>query len=386
MKQDSQMPRFFDQPLIASYSAFYRLPFDFGNEAEAYGKISSDFGYDQVARKFNLPTPTGRPELTLYASRSDADTFTRVGPVTTITSSTLLDITSQFNERNPSVTDDLGAKFALPLREFAGIRSSFVAGFDYKRYVSESFSTNVTVVSIYTTNNGPRELFVRRTVPLDSYSSTALDYLPLTLGWSASRPDKSGSTSFSLNQNIFLSGLASARTNFQILAGSTQAGGDYTTLNAVLTREQKLPKDCSFVLRGGGQWSSAPLISNEQFALGGTAGVRGYQDGENYGDSGWRLQFDLRAAPINIGFFPTAAGDIPANLRCSWFMDYGETYLQDRAYLLDHVIQQWGTGFGFYLTPGEHFDARLTLGWALLDTPRTQAGNLRAYFSVGYQF
>jgi len=29
---------------------------------------------------------------------------------------------------------------------------------------------------------------------------------------------------------------------------------------------------------------------------------------------------------------------------------------------------------GFYLTAGEHFDARLTLAWALHDTPATHTG------------
>jgi hypothetical protein len=38
------------------------------------------------------------------------------------------------------------------------------------------------------------------------------------------------------------------------------------------------------------------------------------------------------------------------------------------------------------MTAGEHFDARFTIAWALLDTPLSQAGNARAYFRVGFQF
>jgi hypothetical protein len=33
------------------------------------------------------------------------------------------------------------------------------------------------------------------------------------------------------------------------------------------------------VLNLNGQWASEPLINNEQFGLGGTSGVRGYQEG-----------------------------------------------------------------------------------------------------------
>jgi hemolysin activation/secretion protein len=92
----------------------------------------------------------------------------------------------------------------------------------------------------------------------------------------------------------------------------------------------------------------------------------------------------LRAPALNVGYFPTQNGDVSAYLRCSWFMDYGETYLLDRT--TAPTTRQWGTGLGFFLTAGEHFDARLTLGWALLNTPTMQAGNAQAYFSVGFQF
>ena len=77
---------------------------------------------------------------------------------------------------------------------------------------------------------------------------------------------------------------------------------------------------------------------------------------------------------------------VPADLRCSWFMDYGETYLIDRPSVVNDRIQQWGTGLGFYLTVGQHVDARLTLGWALHDTPTTRAGSAQGYFDVGLQF
>jgi hypothetical protein len=39
-----------------------------------------------------------------------------------------------------------------------------------------------------------------------------------------------------------------------------------------------------------------------------------------------------------------------------------------------------------FLTAGQHFDARLTLGWALLATPVTSVGGIQAYFSMGTQF
>jgi hemolysin activation/secretion protein len=123
-------------------------------------------------------------------------------------------------------------------------------------------------------------------------------------------------------------------------------------------------------------------------ALGGTAGVRGYREGEVYGDDGWRVLFDLNAPPIQIGEFATEeiSDRVPAMIRCSVFTDYGTAYLIDRPTTSGLSYSQWGTGAGFFLTAGQHFYARLTMAWALKSTVLTPAGSAQAYFSVGWQF
>jgi hemolysin activation/secretion protein len=55
----------YDQPLVANYSAFYRMPL--GNPEAIEDTINAKpgaFGYDEATRRFNLPPPSGRPELT----------------------------------------------------------------------------------------------------------------------------------------------------------------------------------------------------------------------------------------------------------------------------------------------------------------------------------
>ena len=394
MKSDGYAPNVLEQPMVASYSGFYRIPFGFGQGLrETYDRLPVDFGYDQVTHKFNLPPATGNPELAIYASRSASDTPPRLGPITNYVNNGLDRISAQFAQRNLAFNDNLGTKLAIPVREFAGIRSSLSLGFDYKSYKTRSYITNLAYFDLYSYDqqSGTYTLISSKTIRLGTNNDLSLHYLPISIGWAGARPDKWGSTSFTLNENFFFTPLASARTNFQIVAGSTAGGGDYTTLNAGIIREQKLPKDWSMLWRANGQWSSAPLINNEQFALGGTAGVRGYQEGLHYGDSGWRTLFDLRAPAINVGEFPLQNEELPAIARCSWFMDYGE------AYRIDHTAkeakamgglsrQEWGTGVSAFLTVGEHFDARFTLAWALLGNPENRAGGTRAYFTVGYQF
>ena len=382
LKPDDTVP-FYDQPTVASYSGFYRLPLGVGDGLrQKYDGQPVDFGYNEVTHQFNLPPLTGQPELIVYASRSTTDTGTALGPMDVITNTATVKVFRQDAQRVPSTTENVGSRFVLPLPQLAGVQSSVSAGFDVKYYQTQTFYTNYTVVQRIDTNNSP-PTSESETVAATNNSGDLVVYVPLSFGWSGSRPDAHGSFAFNYSQSVFLTPLASAQKKFQAIAGSPHAGGNYTTINAGLIREQNLAGQWSAVLNANGQWASTPLISNEQFGLGGTSGVRGYQNGENYGDTGWRTQFDLRAPPLNVGYFPTQAGDVPADLRCSIFMDYGEVYHLDSTV---SAIQQWGAGAGFYLTAGSHFDARLTLAYALLATPTTPAGDVQAYFSVGYQF
>ncbi len=387
-KPVGSVPAFYDLPMVASYSAFYRLPLGgapaLREEAE---RQPVNFGFDEVSHKFNLPPPTGHPDLTLYASRSVAATPVRYGPLSVIFTNPLVDINSRFAQQDFTFNNNLGAKLTVPLREIAGAHASVFLGADFKTYTAPSYSTNLTYFDLYSIVNGSRgPSIVDRTIGLPSNHRADLDYIPLSCGFSATRPDPYGSFALSYGQSIFLSSLASARTNFQTVAGAAGAGGDYTTINAGLAREQKLFGDWSALLNVAGQWASAPLISNEQFSLGGTGGVRGYQQGEIYGDTGWRAMLDFRAPSVVTGYFPTQEGTLPAELRTSVFMDYGQTSLVSRSTAADLTYAQWGAGVSFLLTIGEHLDARLTLAWALKDSPVTAAGTAQGYFSVGVQF
>jgi hemolysin activation/secretion protein len=379
---------FYDAPEIASYSAYYRIPLSFGNTLrEDSERQPVNFGFDEITHRFNLPPPTGNPDLTFYASRSVSATPLRFGPLAIVTATTNATISQQTVQQNFTFDNNLGARFNIPIREFAGVRSSFSFGADFKTYSAPSFGTNLSFASLYAPDSfGNEQLVTNILLSKAANSSVSLQYIPLTYGWSATRPDTTGGFAFNFSQSIFLSGLASPRTNFQQAAEAPDAGGTYTTINAGLAREQNLFDGWSALFNVNGQWASAPLISNEEFPLGGTSGVRGYQEAAVYGDTGWRALFDLHSPPINVGYFRTSTGSIPAELRCSVFMDYGQATLIDRPTVGSLTFPEWGAGFGFFVTAGEHFDAAFSLAWALKTLDTTRAGDAIAYFSVSTQF
>ncbi|MEI9962343.1 MAG: hypothetical protein WDM76_14765 [Limisphaerales bacterium] len=113
-------------------------------------------------------------------------------------------------------------------------------------------------------------------------------------------------------------------------------------------------------------------------------GVRGYTDGEAYGDSGWRVMIEPRAPLINVGMVD---GDKPLWIHGSVFMDYGELYRFDTppGSVRDR-LQFWGAGCGLTASIGSHLDGRLTVAWPLLATAQTPIGSFHVYFGVGLQF
>jgi hemolysin activation/secretion protein len=391
MKSFGTEPVFFDQPSVASYSGFYRIPFGAGeNLRQSYDQYPVDFGYDQVTHQFRLPPPTGNPELVMYASRSASEIATHIGPLKTIVGppeSTSEIVQSQSAERDLSYSVNVGLKYTLPLHVFEGIQSSVTFGLDFKNYEAEAFSTNLfRTASISTDPFGNPIVGPFVTRALGTNSDRTVNYFPLSLGWSAQRPDQSGTTAFNVNGSLFLGALGWSHTNFQAMAGSQKAGGNYTVTTAGLSREQKLPHDWSVGARADGQVATSPLISNEQFALGGTGGVRGYEEGETYSDLGWRVGVDLKAPAVQLGAFPFFGEQIPAYVRGSVFMDYGEGFLIGRPEGTPAHAEEWGAGLSTYYTAGQRFDARLTVAWALHDGAITTAGGVAAYFSMGVQF
>ena len=166
---------FYNQPEISSYSGFYRLPLGYNHTLrEDADTLPVDFGYDEVTHRFNLPAATGNPDLIFYASGSTSDTPVTKGPLTSIFSNTLAEISSQFQQRNPTYNYNLGTKLTLPLQDFLGIKSLLLFGFDYKYYQSQTFSTNVTTFDLYAIDAfGNRTLITNETSRLPANSSNS---------------------------------------------------------------------------------------------------------------------------------------------------------------------------------------------------------------------
>ena len=395
----------FDRPLLANYSAFYRAPL--GSRKSLPAEVDANpgrFGYDETSHQFRLPPSSGRPELSVFASRSTTDTGVKLTPLKVVNPPPIA-LYSQDSGQDVSTTESVGMRVTLPLREFKGIKSTLSLGTDLKRYHRASFNTN-NFLEDFTYKDPSTGQDVHRQIPFASPqppSTAELSYLPIALRWDGFRPDSKGSTTLGTGLNLNVPGGAMSGSDaFRKTAGAERSSGSYVTVQASASREHRLYEDWTAILRADGQWANQPLISNEQYGMGGTGGVRGYREGERYGDTGWRVGFEPRTPLVDIGMVD---GSAPFRIRGFVFTDYGQSYLLDPGHPTAAISgyhsteSLWGAGFGLSGSIGSTVDFRLTIGWALkaaagLTTGasgedlkvKTQSGDMQIYFGIGAQF
>ncbi|MGD0743793.1 MAG: helix-turn-helix domain-containing protein [Verrucomicrobiota bacterium] len=408
----------FDDPLIANYSGYYRIPL--GRAASAQEQIDANpgrFGYNEVTHQFNLPPATGRPELTFYASRSVSDSGVQRGSrnflVDTLATNNgtvfhPLSIATNSAGQNIILNEDLGLKLSVPLPQIGNVSAALSAGADFKRYRQTSYNTNENLFEIqYYDQQGNLHIENTAVPQPEPISYTTLDYLPFNVGLNGSMQDSLGTTFFNAQANFNVLPFFSGNNDFAKAIGTTNAAhAHYIAVQLGADRVQMIYHDWSVKLHADGQWANTRLFSNEQYAMGGTAGVRGYSDGQAYGDTGWRVSIEPQTPLINIGMVGNEGHEEPCWLRSSVFMDYGQVHALDGAYFAEFAslhglplgsipnnpsrLSFCGAGWNLTANIGSHLDARLTLAFPLIDPagrPGFRPGrNMQIYFGVGAQF
>ncbi len=383
-KQGDQWP-FYDLPLIANYSAFYRMPLGApGDVADQVAANPGSFGYSEATRKFNLPPPTGAPELNMYASRSTIDTGTEMSPQMNILDIPGVEqITQQNDQESLTVDETIGFRFSGPISETGAVQSSWSSGLDFKTYDLTTFKTNnflfiQTTVDALGNPNPPTISTVSSPVPV---TTSFLQYMPFALRYDGSLRDARGTTAFGLglSVNTWFSGTTA---NLDSITGSPESRGHWVTLMPSLLRDFDIYNNWIFSVRADGQWASEPLISNEQFGAGGVASVRGYHEGEVFGDTGYHVSAEQKTPPHLVGY---VNGDQPLTFRGSIYMDYAEVFLLDPQTLPSHT-QLWSAGFSLAGAVGTHWEAKLLFSWPFLSTADISAYQPQFGFALDAQF
>jgi hemolysin activation/secretion protein/AraC-like DNA-binding protein len=412
-----------DDPLIANYSGYYRLPLGgYNSVQDRMNATPGHFGYDEVTHKFNVPPATGRPELTFYATRSVSDTGVQRGPKNFLASTlgtnssgvifNALSISTNSAGQNLTLNEGLGLKLSLPLPQMGSLSANLSFGADYKHFRQTSYNTNEYSLDLQWYDQQGQLQTDDAPAPQPQPSVfTGVDYFPLNVGLNGSIADRLGTTFFNATANFNVlpifseeshqfttTNITATGTNvvtttktihdhsFSSVAYTTNAHPHYVTLQLGVDRVQTLYKDWSVKLHADGQWADGPLFSNEQYGMGGTASVRGYLDGQAYGDTGWRFSVEPQTRLFKIGMVGNEGHEDPCWVRASAFLDYGRIYLLAQPPPGSDSRKSFcGAGWAMTANIGSHLDGRLTVAWPLISHAGESDG-VHIYFGVGAQF
>lgn len=253
-----------------------------------------------------------------------------------------------------------GVRYILPLRSKAeGFFHSANLGVDYK-----DFGQSVA----FTTGGS-----------LDS----PITYLPFTLGWDGtwlgrSESGRGRTTRAGVSFNFQVRGLVADEQEF---ADKRFKGRpDYSYLRGTFSHEEVWPQGWGASLRGSWQVAAQPLVSNEQFAIGGVDTVRGYVESAALGENGLALSLEART--------PNVARKLSESLDELYllvFFDGGEVRVREPI-TADHRFTISGTGLGLRFKGWRGVSAGIDWAVALNDLGNTGAGDSRAHFRLGYEW
>jgi hemolysin activation/secretion protein len=379
---------FYDRPAVANYSAFYRLPLSSPESiTDVIASRPGAFGYDEASRTFHLPPPSGRAELNVYASRSTIDSGVMSLFNGNLYNTNGNSLNQQTVQQDLTVNSAIGSRLSVPLQTTETFQSSLSGGFDFKTYNLTSDKTNIfTLTSVevdYGNNPSHPQTNITHQVDNSPVPTTHrfLEYVPLALRYDGSLKDSWGVTYFGLGLSAD-SCFSGSAADLQAITGSSRSSGYWVVLTPSLGRDLTIHTNWVLSVHADGQVATEPLISNEQFGLGGLAGVRGYHEGEIFGDDGWRLTTEQKTPYYVVG---TVYPNHPLTVRGSVFMDYGEGYLLDPGDRKGRT-QLWGVGFGGVASIGPTWEARFLFSWPLLSAGTTVAGQPRFDFGLSAQF
>ncbi|BBL74916.1 ShlB/FhaC/HecB family hemolysin secretion/activation protein [Methylomagnum ishizawai] len=248
-----------------------------------------------------------------------------------------------------------GARLVKPLPARDSYTHSLTFGFDYK-----DFNQGVTLVGQDTGN-------------------TPIHYIPLMLGYDATWRGGEWATSLNAAGHFSIRGMDNNAEEFE--NKRYNAKPDFFYFTADLKHRQDLPYDLVMLARASGQISDQPLISNEQFAVGGMQSVRGYYQTQQLGDSGLNLSAELYSPRL----WPEGA-DYVQNLRLLAFYDWAYLWIQDALPGNPSYYKLAATGVGLRTQILRHFVGELDWGYPFYRQGTVDVGQQRIDFRVSYEF
>lgn len=200
---------------------------------------------------------------------------------------------------------------------------------------------------------------------------------PLTVHYDGSWEAKRFAVDMSL---AFSRNIPSGADNDDASYANARAGADkqWHATRYEMAMRAPLPDAWAFKARLSGQYAPDPLISGEQYGLGGTHSVRGFEEREVLGDAGEHVSLELWTPPVR--------DPAPGTLHFLTFLDAGTLRVENPQPngAADETLS--GAGVGLRWQWRSHLHCTLDAARVLNGTDQNDSGESRLHFSVFCQF
>lgn len=213
--------------------------------------------------------------------------------------------------------------------------------------------------------------------------NTPIKYLPFTLGWDGTWvADKSRITRVGVSANFHVQGLVGDEQEF---ADKRYKGRpSYLYLRGHVSQERRYESGYSLNLRAQWQLAGQPLISNEQFAIGGVDTVRGYLESAALGERG--LALSVEGLSPNLMRLFSKAEEPAGELRALAFADGGQVRVIDPLLAEQDRFTLSSVGLGLRLDAGNGLKGELVWAYPLKAINNTARGDHRFHFNIAYDW
>ena len=203
------------------------------------------------------------------------------------------------------------------------------------------------------------------------------------LNWSAAYDGtlRSASTITSLNVAANLGVRSAVNDVEQFEAKRFKGSANYLYLRAGGEHVHSLPLDLQLAFRAAGQFTQNPLVSSEQFSIGGVDTVRGFLESSYLGDYGATGSFELRHGwPARLLKSPPGSAYVLA------FYDAGIVQVFEPLPGQQRTFDLESAGVGFRIEGWRGLQLGLDWAYALSDSADVARGDDRTHFNFRYGF
>lgn len=241
----------------------------------------------------------------------------------------------------------------------------------------QRYSHNITLGADY------KDFTDNIVLPDGTSDATPIRYMSWNLSYGGAVNGPNSSTGFNLGPNLGIRGVVNDQEQFAYKRLDGKANFFY--LRGDLNHLQRLWADTAVYLKVVAQWSPEPLISNEQFAVGGADGVRGYIESALMGDKGVGGVIELRTPSLHDWL-----GKQAQQLMFFAFYDIAHVTQLAQVGEANDVVTLSGnlasTGAGMRFNGLHGLEAALDWAYPLKTLGDVSRGDSRIHFKVRYAF